>query len=136
MLEIYSSDISVESSSAIPFNNSSVSKGITAIQIAPATIQLNKKGVYMIDCSASISPAATGTVSIDLAKDGIVQAGARSIATAATSNITPLSFTTLVQVSEDNKPCCYADNPTTIQFLNTGVAGTYSIVRAIVTKVC
>ena len=136
MLEIYSLKVDVEENGSIPFNNSKLAKGITAVQTAPATVQLNKKGVYMVTCSASITPAAAGDVSIQLAKNGVLQLGSFSIATAAADDTTPLSFTAFVQVSEDNQPCCCATNPTTIQLINTGEAGTFPVVRMVITKIC
>lgn len=48
MLELYSLNVEVDENGSIPFNNADLVKGITAVQTAPATIQLNKSGVYMV----------------------------------------------------------------------------------------
>jgi hypothetical protein len=90
----------------------------------------------MVDVSASITPAAAGDVSIQLAKNGVLELGSFSTATGAADSTTALGFTALVQVQEDNKPCCCSSTPTTIQLINTGEAGTFPVVRMVVTKIC
>lgn len=135
MIELYSTNVTVDSNSSIPLNNISIVKGSTAIHSAPASIQLNKSGVYMVSVNASITPAAAGTVSIQLAKDNILQLNALSSATGAADSISALSFHTLVQV-KDNNTCCCNTSPTILQILNTGQAGTFSIVNVVVTKIC
>jgi len=46
-------------------------------------VQFNKSGVYMVKISASITPTAAGDVSIQLAKNGVLDLGSFSIATGA-----------------------------------------------------
>ncbi len=135
MLEAYSTDIDVAEGAAIPFNNVTIRKGCTATLSAPATIQLNKAGVYMIHVDGSIAPTAVGDVSIQLSKNGVVQPQAQSIETGAAGDSSSLCFETLVQVPQNNTPCC-CSSPTTIQIINTGEAGNYSIAHIVVTKVC
>ena len=135
MLELYSLNVDVEQNGSIPLNNINILKGVTATHSAPASIELNKSGVYMVNCSASITPAAAGDVSIQLAKDNVLQLGAFSEATGTAGDISSLSFETLVQV-KDNNTCCCNTSPTTLQLINTGEAGTFSIVRMVVTKIC
>ena len=53
MTEAYCSNAVVGANSPIPFNNISIQKGCTSILSAPGTIQLNKKGVYMVDVNTS-----------------------------------------------------------------------------------
>ena len=136
MLELYSLNTTVEQNGSIPFNNVDLAKGCSAILTAPGTVQFNKSGVYMVDVSASITPAAAGDVSIQLAKDGVLELGSFSTATGAVGSTTDLGFTSLVQVSHNNNPCNCTMNPTTIQLINTGQAGTFPVVRMIVTKIC
>lgn len=136
MVEIYSTNITVAQNEAIPFNVSKVAKGCTAVQTAPATVQLNKRGVYMVQVSGSIAPTAAGTVSFQLAKNGVLELGSFAEAAGTAGDAVDLSFSALVQVTKDNNPCCCADSPTTIQLVNTGEDGVYSIVRMIVTKLC
>ena len=136
MLELYSLNVEVDQNVSIPFNNVDLAKGCTAVLTAPGTVQFNKSGVYMVDVSASIAPTAAGTVSIQLAKNGVLELGSFSVASAAAASTVSLGFTSLVQVSKNNNPCDCTTNPTTIQLINTGQAGTFPIVRMVVTKVC
>lgn len=125
MIEAYSLDVTVPADTAIPFNNVTIQKGCTAIHSAPNTIQLNKKGVYMISCDASSATAST----IQLYKDSVAQPQAQSVGTSP-------SFVTLVQVDHDNSTCC-CSSPTLIQIYNTGDAeATFTSVNVVVTKVC
>ena len=134
MLEAYSRDVTVAAETAIPFNNIVIRKGCTAILAAPASIQLNKAGVYMIAVDGSITPDATGDVSIQLSKNGVLQPQGYSIADGTEAETSSLSFTTLVQVQQNNTCSCIS-SPTTIQVIN-GTAGTYTIASITVTKIC
>lgn len=136
MLELYSLNVAVDANGDIPLNNSNFSKGCTATHSAPATIELNKKGVYRVAVNASVTPAAAGPVGIQLVKNGMVSAPARSIATGAVGSTATLGFETLIQVPFDNT-CCCATSPTNLQLINpTTVASTYSIVDVVVSKLC
>lgn len=85
--------------------------------------------------NGSMTPAAAGTVRIQLAQNNVLDLSSFSEATGAAAQITDLSFTTLVQV-RDNNTCCCNTAPTTLQLINAGEAGTFSIVRVTVTKLC
>ena len=124
MLEVFSTSVDVAVGAPIPFNNVSVRKGCTAVESAPATIQLNKCGVYMVSVDASAEASTT----IELSKDGLLQPQAQSTGTS-------LSFETLVQVPSSNSYCC-CSSPTVIQLYNTGAATTFTNVNVVVTKVC
>ena len=136
MLKLYSLNVDVAQNGSIPFNNISIGKGMSAVLSAPGTVQFNKSGVYMVKVSASITPAAAGDVSIQLAKNGVLELGSFSTATGAADETTALSFTSLVQVPFNNNPCNCTSNPTTVQLINTGQAGTFPVVRMVVTKIC
>lgn len=136
MLELYSLNVDVDENGTIPFNNVDLAKGCTAVLTAPGTVQFNKSGVYMVNVSASIAPTAAGDVSIQLAKDGVLELGSFSEATAAAGDTIALAFESLVQVPCNNNPCNCATNPTTIQLINTGQAGTFPVVRMVITKIC
>ena len=135
MLEGYSTNITVATDTAIPFNNVTIEKGVTAKLAAPATIELNKAGVYMVSVDAAGTATTAGDVSIQLSKDGILQPQAQSISTGTTTGVESLSFTTLVQVSQNNT-CSCCTSPTIIRVINTGVPTTYNIANIVVTKVC
>ena len=122
MLEAYSTNISVGANANIPFNSTSLIKGCTVTKPSADTINLNKCGVYMVECDCSTGTATT----IQLYKDGVAQAQAQSTGSSP-------SFTTLVQVSEDNT-CCPCTSPTVLQVRNT-TAGTFTDANITVTKV-
>ena len=123
MIEVYSINKEVTANSAIPFDNVVVKKGCTAELSAPATIQLNKCGIYMVSLDGTASAATT----LQLYKDGIAQPQAQSTGTQP-------SFVTLIQVNKNNSGCCCA-SPTNIQIISD-TAVTLSNVNLVVTKVC
>lgn len=135
MLQGYSENIEVASQTAIPFNSVSVEKGCTSKLESPTTIELNKKGIYMISVDAAATPTAAGIMSIQLSKDGLLLPQAQSSVTGATTDVDNLSFLTLVQVNRDNScDCC--SSPTLVRVINTGVPATYDIANIVVTKIC
>lgn len=123
MLEAYSLNVAVAANSAIPFNNVTIEKGCTARLPSPATVELNKCGVYMVAVDASATAAAT----IQLYKDGVMQPQAQSTGTSP-------SFTTLVQVDHNNCGCC-CTSPTLVQ-IRTPAAATFTDANIVVTKIC
>lgn len=72
MIELYSTNVQVNEGNSIPLNNISIIKGSTAVHSAPATIQLNKKGIYAVSCNATVEGAAAGVVGIQLAKNNVL----------------------------------------------------------------
>lgn len=124
MLEAYSLNVTVPTNTAIPFNSVSFDKGCTVTLNGTNSVELNKCGVYMVACDASLGTATT----IQLYKNGIAQAQAQSTGTSP-------AFETLVQVSENNT-CCPCTSPTTLQVLNVGEAeATFDNINLVVTKV-
>lgn len=122
MLEAYSLNVTVDANSAIPFNNVSLSKGCTAVLASPATIQLNKCGVYMV----AVDVSTADTVTVQLFKDDVAQPQALSTGTSP-------SFTTLVQVDHNNCSCA-CSSPTLIQ-VKTTAATTFTDANIVVTKI-
>lgn len=124
MLEAYSVNVAVAADSAVPFNNVTIEKGCTAKLSAPATVELNKCGVYMVAVDAVASAATT----IQLYKDGVAQPQAQSTGTA-------VSFVTLVQVDKNNSNCKCCSSPVNLRLVsNTAV--TFTNANIAVTKVC
>ena len=123
MLEAYSLNVAVAADSPIPFNNTTIEKGCTAKLSSPATIELNKCGIYMVEVDASSAAAAT----IQLVKDDVLQPQAQSTGTSP-------SFTTLVQVDHNNSNCC-CSSPTLLQ-IRSITASTYTDANVVVTKIC
>lgn len=122
MIESYSVNIPVGANANVPFNSTSIQKGCTVTKSASDTFNLNKCGIYMVsvDCSASAS------TTIQLVKDGVLQPQAQSTGSSP-------SFTTLVQVPNNNSDCPCA-SPTTIQVRNT-TAVTLTDSNIVITKV-
>lgn len=135
MIEGYSSNVTVEENSTIPFNNITINKGSTAVFASPATIQFNKCGVYSVHFSGSAAPTADGDVTVQLSKNGVLQPQALTTFTGTIGDNNTLDFHTLVQVTENNTNCCYS-SPTVIQFMNTGETADFVIAKVTVTKVC
>lgn len=123
MLEAYSLNITVPADSAIPFNNIPIEKGCTARLSAPATIELNKKGIYIV----YFDGVADASTTVQLYKNDIAQPQAQSTGTT-------VSFVTLVQVTCDNS-CACSTSPTTLKIVNT-TAGTFTNVNVAITKLC
>ena len=69
MLQAYSIATTLAAGAAIPFNNTKVSKGCTAVQESPGTIALNKCGVYCVSCDVEAAASTT----VQLYKDGVAQ---------------------------------------------------------------
>lgn len=123
MLQAYSLNITTLAGGVIPFNNLTLKKGCTAELVSSGTVQLNKCGIYMVEVDASAAASAT----IQLYVDGIAQPQAQSTGTSP-------SFTTLVQVSENNSNCCPCSAPTNLRVVST-TASTYADANIVVTKV-
>lgn len=123
-LQEYSTNVDVAVDAAVPFNNIALRKGISAIDSSPATIQLNRAGIY----SVSVNGTASAATTIQLTKNGTPLPQAQSTGT-------NLSFETLIQVQENNTPCCFS-SPTLIQLLNTGAAATFDNINIVVAKIC
>jgi len=124
MLQAYSLNITVPTNSAIAFNNVILQKGCTTTISGDATIQLNKCGVYMVECDCSSATAST----IQLFKNGVALPQAQSTGTSP-------NFLALVQVSEDNTrcPCSSATN---LQVKNVGASSaTFTDANVVITKV-
>ena len=122
MLEVFSTNVTVPANGAVPFNNSTVSKGCTAVLSAPTTIDLNKCGVYMV----AVDGSAAASVTLQLTKDSILQPQAQSTGTSP-------SFVTLVQVDKNNS-CCPCSSPTILRLISPN-GGTLTNVNMTVTKV-
>ena len=135
MLEVYSTELEVAANTIVPFQNVSLKKGCTAELSGTGTIKLNKCGVYMVAVDASGIPTSAGVMSIQLSKDGSLQPQAQSSVTGTTTDVDNVSFTTLVQVKENNT-CNCCTSPTVLRIVNTGVPATYNIANIVVTKIC
>lgn len=134
MLEVYSKNVTVASNASVPLDNLAVSKGCSAVTKGSSTIQFNKCGVYKVDVSAVGVAQDGGSISLQLYRNGVAQTEALSEVTASdTTSAHNLSFSTLVQVPNNNT-ACPCSIPTTIGVVNTGVSTVYSNINIVVTK--
>ena len=128
MLQAYSRNLTFVDGAAVPLNNVLIQKGNTAVLAAPASIELNKAGVYMVSCDVA---ATAGTGTIQMYKDGVAQPFAKAIIDTDSG-----SFITLVQVPHNNCNCCCVSSPTTLQFIYDETAATTADINVVVTKIC
>lgn len=137
MLQMYSDGISVAAGAAVPFNNIVYYKGDSATHSAPATAELNKRGIYTVHVDAYGSVAAAGDFGIQLAVNGVPRVDAISEVTATVGDLATASFSCVVSVAQTNCPCNCTSAPTTIQLLNSSdVGSTDAHYNMLITKLC
>lgn len=137
MLQVYSNDLAVAAGAAYPFNNVVLDKGCGENLSAPATIQLNKRGIYLVEVDAFVTPDVVTDVSIQLYVNGVAQPQAISTSSvAAVTDTRVLSFKTFVRVLENNCNCNCLTSPTILQVLNGETAVSDAHINVCVTKIC
>ena len=136
MLQVYSSNLTVDANTVFPFNNIVIDKGCAETLSAPATIQLNKAGIYLVEMDGFATPDATTEVSVQLYVNGVAQPQAISsfMGTAVTATDS-FGFKTFVRVTENNCPCNCLTAPTTLQFMNGATALTDAHINVAITKI-
>lgn len=125
MIEVYSKNVATSTGESISLNNVALLKGASAQIVGSNTIQLNKCGIYQITVSDNVVGSEAGTISVQMQKNGVLQP--QAVMSTAATGATNMSFITLVQVPQNNNINCPCSIPTTINFINTGVAATHSI---------
>lgn len=135
MLQAYSSDLDVAANAAVPFNNVTLDKGCGETLSAPASIQLNQRGVYLVEFDGFGTPAAATLVSMQLYVNGVAQPQAISSFTGVAATADTFGFKTFVQVSENNCPCNCTSSPTVLQVRNGVTALTDTHINIVVTKI-
>ena len=133
MLQAYSSNLTMAADAAFPFNNVTVDKGCAETLSAPASIQLNARGVYLVEVDG-FGTGGAGPNTIQLYVNGVAYPQAISSFTAVAGTISEFSFKTLIQVTENNCPCNCTTSPTVLQVRNGAVALTDAHINFIVTK--
>lgn len=91
-------------------------------------VNITGAGYYDVDASVTISPAAAGTVTITLYKDGVAVPGATASETAAANGTVNLSIPPLVR-----QACCAAGSALTLVL--TGAAATVNNVALRVQRI-
>lgn len=136
MLQAYSSNLTVDANSAFSFNNIAVGKGCNVTLSAPATIQLNKRGVYLVEMDGFATPDAATEVTIQLMVNGVLQPQAiSSFVPAAVTDTRTFGFKTFVRVLENNCQCNCLTSPTTLQFINGDTALTDAHINVVITQI-
>ena len=136
MLQVYSSNLAVTANTVFPFNNVVVDKGCAESLSAPATIQLNKQGVYLVEMDGFATPDAATEVSVQLIVNGVAQPQAIStFVPAAITDTRTFGFKTFVRVLENNCPCNCLTSPTTLQFMNGDTALSDAHINVVITKI-
>ena len=136
MLQVYSDNLSVAAATVFPFNNVVMDKGCAETLSAPATIQLNKQGVYLVEMDGFATPDATTEVSIQLVVNGVPQPQAiTAFNGASVTGTQSFGFKTFVRVLENNCNCNCLTSPTTLQFVNGETAVSDAHINVVITKI-
>ena len=136
MLQVYSDNLTVAENTVFPFNNVVMDKGCGEALSAPATIQLNKQGVYLVEMDGFATPDAATEVSIQLYVNGVAQPQAiTSFVPAAVTDTSTFGFKTFVRALQNNCNCNCLTSPTTLQFMNGDTALSEAHINVVITKI-
>ena len=136
MLQVYSSNLAVDANAVFPFNNVVMDKGCGETLSAPATIQLNKQGVYLVEMDGFATPDAATEVTVQLYVNGVAQPQAiTTFVPAAVTDTRTFGFKTFVRVTQNNCPCNCLSAPTTLQFVNGTTALSDAHINVVVTQI-
>lgn len=135
MLQAYSSNLTVAANTAFNFNNVTIDKGCAETLSAPASIQLNQRGVYLVEVDGFATGGTGTTNSVQLYVNGVALPQAVSEFSVTEGDISDFGFKTLLQVSENNCPCNCVSSPTVLQVLNGADALTDAHINIVVTKI-
>ena len=137
MLQLYSDGLNVPAGAAVPLNNITFAKGETAVHSAPATVLLNKRGVYLVVVDAYGSVADAGDFGVQIAVNGIARLDAINQATVAVGDLASAKTQCFVTVAQSDCPCNVTSTPTSVQIINPSTvdaAGAHYNVT--ITKIC
>lgn len=136
MLQVYSDNLTVVANTVFPFNNVVLDKGCAEVLNAPATIQLNKAGVYLVEMDGFATPDAATEVSVQLMVNGVAQPQAiTTFVPAAVTDTRTFGFKTFVRAFENNCNCNCLTSPTTLQFMNGDTALSDAHINVVITKI-
>ena len=136
MLQAYSSNLTIDANAVFPFNNIVVDKGCAENLSAPATIQLNKAGIYLVEMDGFATPDAATEVSVQLVVNGVAQPQAiSSFVPSSVTDTRTFGFKTFVRVLENNCQCNCLSSPTTLQFINGDTGISEAHINVVITKI-
>ena len=137
MLQLYSDGLTVAAGAAVPLNNVTYAKGTSATHNAPATILLNKRGVYLIVVDAYGSVADAGDFGVQIAVNGAPRLDAINLSTVAVGDLASVKTQCFATVAQTDCPCNCTSAPTTVQIINpSDVGATQGHYNVTVTKIC
>ena len=130
MLEYFSKNANIElgaigAESIVPFSNQRLLKGCTA-SMNGNSIQINKCGVYGVDCDVCFETSAACDITLTLYVDGVAQPQATFTSTvAATDTFVTSHISTYVTKQDNNCRCNPCTTPTNIYLaVSSSVADT------------
>jgi len=136
MLQAYSSNLTLTANTPIPFNNVVIDKGNSVKLVAPATVEIEQRGVYLVKVDGFGTGSAAGDETIQLYVNGVAQPQAQSQFTTAAGDIFNFEFNTLIQVKSNNCNCnCYT-SPTILQVYVGDQDLTEGFANILVSKLC
>lgn len=136
MLQVYSDNLAVTANTALAFNNVVIDKGCAENLSAPSTIQLNQRGIYLVEMDGFATPEAATEVTIQLFVNGVAQPQAISkFMPASITDTRAFGFKTFVRVLENNCQCNCFTSPTTLQFINGNTAISDAHINVVITKI-
>ena len=137
MIQVYSDNLAVAANTAFTFNNAVLDKGRAEQLSAPATIQLNKAGVYLVEMDGFATPDTATAVTIQLLVNGIAQPQAiSSFVPASITDTRTFGFKTFIRALENDCQCNVLTSPTTLQFINGDTALSEVHINVVITKIC
>lgn len=123
MFQAYSNGIDIAAGATIPLNNVTYSKGCSANLVAPGTIQLDKRGVYVVRVDAYGEVAEAGDFGVQIAVNGIPRLDAINEATGTVGSLTSVNTEAYVVVQQNDCRCNVLSIPTNVQLINPSEVG-------------
>lgn len=108
---------------AVTLLNSNITGGSCRISLDNNGIKINKAGTYLVVVNANALASAAGDLVLQLFNKGVAEPGAIARATATTTAVENMGFSTIITVDPS---CCCVNNNALLTFVNTGVGATYS----------
>ena len=137
MIQGYSTGLDVAAGAMYPINNITLKKGCSVIQSAPATFQLNQRGIYLIHYDGYAAATVGGTVSTQLYVNGVAQPQAiSSFVPAAVTDTRTFGFKSFVRVTQNNCNRNCFTSPTILQVINGETAVSDAHINICVTQIC
>ena len=138
MIQVYSDGLTVAPGATIPLNSIVYFKGNSATHSAPATIELNQRGVYIIKVDAYGAPTDEGEFGVQVVVNGVPRVDAINLDTvAAAGDFGSVSTHAIVTVAQSDCPCNCTSAPTTVSLINpTEVEAASAHYNMSVSKLC